>query len=139
MSTFVEDQPEKIGEYKPSPAGENPIFISPERISHIQLRAEDLRNKPLDVQVGGGHYKNMVIQPVVFSLANNLNVCQHSAIKYICRYKDKGGKEDLEKAKHFIDILIQWEYGDGKEQAIQALAALLDLCEKDDQPRKVES
>lgn len=61
--------------------------------------------KALEKQVAGSHYKNMAIQPIEFSMKNNLNACQHSAIKYICRYKDKGGLEDLAKAKHFIEML----------------------------------
>lgn len=65
---------------------------------------------PLDVQVGGDHYKRLAIQPVEFAMANNLNYCQANAIKYICRYKLKNGLEDLEKAKHYIDLLIQMEY-----------------------------
>ena len=65
---------------------------------------------PLNTQVGGSHYKDMAIQPIEFSMKNGLNACQHSVIKYICRYKNKNGKEDLLKAKHFIDLLIQLEY-----------------------------
>ena len=45
-------------------------------------------------------------------MANNLNACQHTAIKYITRYKDKGGKQDLLKAKHTIDLLLSMEYGE---------------------------
>lgn len=67
-------------------------------------------DNPLDRQVGGNHYKDMAIQPIEFSMKNGLNACQHSIIKYICRYKHKNGKEDLLKAKHFIDLLIQLEY-----------------------------
>jgi len=62
-------------------------------------------------QVGGDHYKKLKIQPMEISLANNLNAAQHTAIKYIMRYKDKGGKEDLEKAIHTINLLIKFEYG----------------------------
>jgi hypothetical protein len=46
---------------------------------------------------------------MTYSLANNLNAAQHTAIKYITRYKDKGGIEDLLKAIHTIELLIQWE------------------------------
>jgi len=67
-------------------------------------------SKPLDVQVGGSHYKSMTIQPIEFCFKNNLNICQSNIIKYICRYKTKNGIEDLKKAKHCIDLLIQLEY-----------------------------
>lgn len=62
----------------------------------------------LDAQVGGGHYKSMAIQPVEFVMKNNLNFLQGCIIKRICRYKSKGTPlEDLEKAKHEIDLLIE--------------------------------
>ena len=57
-------------------------------------------------QVGGSHYKNYKIQPIEYTLANNLNFCQGNVIKYITRYKDKNGAEDLRKAIHYIDILL---------------------------------
>ena len=67
---------------------------------------------PLSQQVGGQHYKAYKIQPIEFAMANNLNYCQANAIKYICRYRDKNGKEDLLKAIHNIQILLELEYGD---------------------------
>jgi hypothetical protein len=63
----------------------------------------------LDIQVGGTHYKQMKIQPVEFIHANNIPYCEANAIKYLCRWRDKGGIRDLEKAKHYIDLLIQME------------------------------
>lgn len=63
----------------------------------------------LDTQIGGGHYKGMKIQPMEYSMANGLDACQHTAIKYISRFRDKGGIQDLEKAKHCIDLLIEFE------------------------------
>ncbi len=71
-------------------------------------------NNPLDSQVGGKHYKQYKIQPVEYAMANNLNYCQANAIKYVTRYRDKNGREDLEKAIHNIQILIELEYGSGK-------------------------
>lgn len=68
----------------------------------------------LDTQVGGGHYKNMSIQPMEYSMKNGLDACQHTAIKYISRFRDKGGIEDLRKAKHVIDMLIQFEEEKGQ-------------------------
>jgi len=66
-------------------------------------------SKPLDVQVGGDHYKAMAIQPMEYSMANKLDACQHTIIKYVTRFRDKGGIQDLEKAKHCIDLLIHFE------------------------------
>mgnify|MGYP006052526719 FL=1 len=66
-------------------------------------------DKPLDVQIGGDHYKSMAIQPMEYSMANKLDACQHTIIKYVTRFRDKGGIQDLEKAKHCIDLLIHFE------------------------------
>tara|TARA_R110001599_G_scaffold335614_1_gene552793 strand:+ start:426 stop:629 length:204 start_codon:yes stop_codon:yes gene_type:complete len=60
-------------------------------------------------QVGGNHYKDMVIQPFEFIEKNNLGYGVGNVIKYLCRYKTKGGVEDLNKARHYIDLLIEVE------------------------------
>lgn len=67
---------------------------------------EEEDTKPTDTQVGGTHYKKYKIQPIEYTLGNNLNFCQGNIIKYVTRYKDKNGIQDLEKAKHYIDFLI---------------------------------
>ena len=64
---------------------------------------------PLDVQVGGGHYKDFPIQPVEFCQKNRLDYCEANVVKYICRWRSKGGLEDLKKVKHYVDLLIQIE------------------------------
>ena len=63
-----------------------------------------------DAQVGGAHYKHFKIQPYEFFQANGLRFCEANAIKYICRHRDKGGKIDLEKAIHTLELLIEMEY-----------------------------
>ena len=63
----------------------------------------------LDTQIGGDHYKHLAIQPMEYSMKNGLDACQHTAIKYITRFREKGGISDLEKAKHCIDMLIEFE------------------------------
>jgi hypothetical protein len=63
-----------------------------------------------DIQEGGNHYKKYKIQPTEFIHTNNLNFIQGNVIKYLLRYKDKNGLEDLQKAKHYIDLLIEYEY-----------------------------
>lgn len=68
-----------------------------------------MTDSPLKLQVGGSHYKDYKIQPVEYAMANNLNYCQANAVKYITRYRDKGGIEDLKKAIHNIEILIELE------------------------------
>ena len=60
---------------------------------------------PLKEQVGGDHYKNMSIQPVEFIRANDLDYFQGNVIKYVCRYKQKNGIEDLKKAQHYLTMM----------------------------------
>jgi hypothetical protein len=61
---------------------------------------------PMGTQVGGDHYKTMAIQPVEYILANGLGYPEGAVIKYVSRWKAKGGVEDLKKARHFLDLLI---------------------------------
>ena len=63
----------------------------------------------LAVQEGGGHYKGLKIQPIEYIHANNIPFAEGCAIKYLTRWRDKGGIADLEKAKHFIELLIELE------------------------------
>jgi len=62
-------------------------------------------------QIGGSHYLKMKIQPSEFANKNNLPFAEGNAIKYICRHKYKGGKEDLKKAKHYIEMIEERDYG----------------------------
>ena len=64
----------------------------------------------LDKQVSGSHYKELVIQPIQFIHANNIPFMEANVIKYICRHKSKNGLADLEKAKHYIELLMELEY-----------------------------
>jgi hypothetical protein len=63
----------------------------------------------LKKQIGGDHYKKLAIQPIEYSMKNKLDPLQHMVIKYVTRFRDKNGVEDLEKAKHAIDLLIEFE------------------------------
>jgi hypothetical protein len=63
----------------------------------------------LSKQVSGNHYKELKIQPVEYIHANDLGFCEGSVVKYISRWRSKGGVADLEKAKHFIEMLIELE------------------------------
>ena len=60
-------------------------------------------------QVGGGHYRDMAIQPAEFCHRNALGPLESMAIGYLCRWRKKGGLEDLRKAKHAIELLIEME------------------------------
>jgi hypothetical protein len=64
----------------------------------------------LGLQVGGDHYKILKIQPIEYIMENKLNYCEGNVIKYVSRHRNKGGLADLQKAKHYIDLLIEDEY-----------------------------
>ena len=66
----------------------------------------------LDKQEGGNHYKDMAIQPVEFITANNLGFLEGNVVKYICRHHAKNGAEDIKKAIHYCELLLQTKYGE---------------------------
>ena len=61
----------------------------------------------LDVQVGGSHYKDMTIQPIEYIIANDLPFIEGNIVKYITRWKQKGGVEDIKKVIHYAQILLE--------------------------------
>jgi len=61
----------------------------------------------LSTQVGGNHYKNMIIQPVEFIVKNNIPYREANVIKYIIRHKFKNGAEDIRKAIHYCEMLLE--------------------------------
>lgn len=63
----------------------------------------------LETQVSGNHYKDKAIQPVEYIHANRIGYFEGNVIKYVTRWKDKGGVADLNKAKHYIELLIELE------------------------------
>lgn len=60
------------------------------------------------------HYAKLPIQPMQYSMDNGLDPMQHTIIKYVTRFRDKGGKRDLLAARKTIDMLIEYEYGEDK-------------------------
>lgn len=60
-------------------------------------------------QVGGSHYKDKAVQPWDYIVANGLGYLEGNVVKYISRYKEKNGLQDLEKARHYLDKLIEVE------------------------------
>ena len=82
-------------------------FVSEEAIDG--LRASDTKLFELKTQVGGDHYAKCAIQPIDYIMANRLDYLQGNVIKYVTRYKNKNGVEDLEKAAHYLRIMIERE------------------------------
>ena len=83
---------------------EETIYVTPSKSAQ----------SPLDVQVGGSHYKDFAIQPVEFIHANGIPYMEGNVIKYVARWRSKNGLKDLEKAKHYIDLLIELETRNAK-------------------------
>jgi hypothetical protein len=71
------------------------------------------RLNPLNVQISGDHYKNLSIQPIEYIMANSIPYSEGNIIKYVTRWRNKGGIKDLEKARHYIDLLIAEEAKNG--------------------------
>ena len=67
-------------------------------------------SRVLEHQEGGSHYKKMPIQPIDFIYFNDIPFIEGNIIKYVLRHKQKNGLEDLKKAKHYLEILIEKEY-----------------------------
>lgn len=67
------------------------------------------KQSALDIQHGGNHYKGFAIQPVEFIHANGVPFIEGNCIKYLMRWREKGGVKDLDKVKHYVDLLIELE------------------------------
>jgi hypothetical protein len=64
-------------------------------------------DRALDIQIGGDHYKKMAIQPIEYIFANDLGFAEGNVVKYVTRWQAKGSIEDLRKARHYLDLLIE--------------------------------
>jgi hypothetical protein len=85
--------------------GELAVTSEPHPITGISRTA-------LGHQEGGSHYKDYPIQPVEFCQRNRLPYCESNIVKYVCRHARKNGLADLKKARLYLDLLIELEYGD---------------------------
>jgi beta-N-acetylglucosaminidase len=72
----------------------------------------DLFPNALDVQVGGSHYKKLKIQPAQYNHANGIGFLAGNVIKYATRYADKGGADDIRKAIHYCQLILELEYNE---------------------------
>ena len=76
------------------------------------MRDAQMQCSPLDVQVGGDHYKDLAIQPAVFIERNKIPFLDGCVIKRMCRHESKNGAEDLRKAIHEIELILELRYGE---------------------------
>ena len=72
-----------------------------------QLRNIEIPSRANANQVGGEHYRNKAIQPWDYIVSNNLGYLEGCVVKYVSRYKEKGGMQDLEKAAHYLQKLME--------------------------------
>jgi hypothetical protein len=61
-------------------------------------------------QIGGSHYKQCAIQPLEYIVANDIPYLEGNVIKYVTRHKDKGGIDDIRKAIHYLELIMETEY-----------------------------
>jgi hypothetical protein len=87
--------------------------MEPKMTNITEVTAEEIeewnRMTALNKQVAGDHYKDLPIQPVQYIYANALGYFEGNVVKYISRWRKKNGLADLEKAKHYIELLIELE------------------------------
>ena len=98
---------------RPSPQGTKTI-----RFGEAGEHGITFATTALDKQVGGDHYSRFEIQPTVFCMKNDLDACQSNVIKYTCRHKFKGGKSDIQKAIHYLEMILELEYSES-ESAVE--------------------
>src|ERR1019366_10738433 len=73
---------------------------------------------PMDRQPGGDHYRKYAIQPIEYIVKNKLSFLAGNVVKYVTRYKDKGGTEDIHKAIHYLDLILEFEYANKQEHKV---------------------
>ena len=87
----------------------------PRRTTEGQTQYNPLKgskNSALDIQEGGNHYKKCKIQPLEYIYANGIGYLEGNVIKYVTRHKDKNGVEDIKKAMHYLELILEMEYGE---------------------------
>lgn len=65
----------------------------------------------MNKQIGGNHY-DLAIQPIDYIMQNGLGYCEGNVVKYISRHQDKNGAEDIRKAVHYCEFILQQVYGE---------------------------
>lgn len=89
------------------------------KVGNAFRASKDESAPALDRQVGGSHYKEFVIQPVEFCQKNKLNYCESAVVKYVCRHQHKNGRQDIEKAIHYLQLLLELEYPRNEAEVIE--------------------
>lgn len=95
-------------------------------------------SKALDTQVGGNPYKDLAIQPVEYIFKNNIGYFEGCVIKYVTRWQNKGGLQDLEKAKHFLELLIELQNQKAKDGMLELVQEELEKTESSTETMRSE-
>ena len=109
---FVDDEPLKVIDSEYSKDGNSVTHTVSLNDQYAEI--EKVRQSAWQKQEGGNHYKNLKIQPMQYALENKLDYAQANVVKYVTRHKEKNGKEDLLKAIHNLELMIEFYYGDEK-------------------------
>lgn len=105
----VEDVIKDLEEVTPY---EEPEIKGLEESTGVNLITKAPDKTPLQTQEGGSHYKDLPIQPVEFAYKNNLPFIEGSVIEYVVGHRSKNGAQDIKKAIHFLQMLLELEYGE---------------------------
>ena len=79
--------------------------------AYMYRRSQEEKEKTTDKQIGGDHYKDFKIMPIEYITENKLNFCEGNIIKYISRHRRKNGAEDIKKAIHYAELILELDYG----------------------------
>lgn len=105
------NEPTSVGKPVVSPILPEYGTLNPPTPSDLAKFAEQRQiAKATDTQVGGSHYKEFAIQPVEFIERNKLGFLEGNVVKYVCRHGKKAGAADIRKAKHYLDLILQFHY-----------------------------
>ena len=104
----VFDEGRRYNAYNTTDCDDNGVWIEE---ADFELVEESV-SSALDKQISGNHYKGCKIQPVEYIQANDLDYLQGNVIKYVTRHKLKNGKADIEKAIHYLELILELQYGE---------------------------
>jgi hypothetical protein len=93
-------------------AAEDELADAEEQRTIGDLIRDQMEPKIASKQVAGDHYASQAIEPIEYTLANDLGYCEGNVVKYVTRHKLKGGKEDILKAMHYLQFILDDQYGE---------------------------
>jgi mevalonate pyrophosphate decarboxylase len=112
-----------VAEALKEPAPSQPAFTTDDAVALLR-KASQSTPKSTEVQIGGDHYKTMAIQPLTYIQANELDFEEGNIVKYISRWRKKGGIQDLEKAHDMLGKKIEFEKAKAKTGLMEYLSGL---------------